>query len=156
MQIVGPGRFFGASWFFKRPRSGTAGAVACEPSLVATVSREVMTNVVAALPPERALQLMAYSWRVLSRVLLEKCLLLTMSLQDRLAYELESLAAEFGRPECSGSGVLIDVALSRVDLAALAVASPGNVSRWMTQRRRDGEIDVVDGRLVLPRLALTA
>src|SRR2546422_6549365 len=71
------------------------------------MSQEVMNGVVAGLPAGRALQLMAYSWRALSWLLYEKCLLLTMPLRDRLVHELEVLAHDFGQPDPAGGVIYL-------------------------------------------------
>src|SRR3989442_8452846 len=113
------------------------------------MSREVMTGVVAALPAGRALQLMAYSWRALSRLLYEKCLLLTMPLRDRLVHELEVLAHDFGQSD--PEGLVIDLPLTQADLAELVVGSRAKVSRRVTDLRRAGKLEVSGRRLILTR-----
>jgi len=149
VQIVRPGQIFGLASLFDRPRLRQFGAVAHVPALVAMMSQEVITNVFAGLPPGNALQLMAYSWRALSRLLYEKCLLLTMPLRERLLHELEMLAHDFGEPH--ESGTLIDLPLTHADLAQLVVGSRAKVSRSVADLRRSGEIAIVGRRLVLKR-----
>jgi CRP/FNR family transcriptional regulator len=149
VQLVRPGQFFGLASLFDRPRPRQFSAVAHAPAVVAMMSQEVMTNVVADLPPGRALQLMAYSWRALSRLLYEKCVLLTMPLPDRLRYELAVLAHDFGQRH--PAGVLIDLPLTQADLAELVVGSRSNVSRCVAELRRTGQLEVVGRRLVLTR-----
>src|SRR2546422_8741090 len=102
------------------------------------MSQEVMNGVVAGLPAGRALQLMAYSWRALSWLLYEKCLLLTMPLRDRLVHELEVLAPDFGQPD--PAGVLIDLPLTQADLAGLGGGSRAQGSRRVAGPRRGGEL----------------
>src|SRR5207244_11607139 len=119
VQIVRPGQFFGLASLFDHPGRRQFSAVAHAPAVVAMMSQEVMNGVVAGLPAGRALQLMAYSWRALSWLLYEKCLLLTMPLRDRLVHELEVLAHDFGRPDPAGLGVLIDLPLTQAALAEL-------------------------------------
>ena len=149
VQIVRPGQFFGLASLFDRPRLRQFGAVAHVPALVAMMSQEVITNVFASLPPGNALQLMAYSWRALSHLLYEKCLLMTMPLRERLLHELEMLAHDFGEPH--ESGTLIDLPLTHADLAQLVVGSRAKVSRSVADLRRSGEIAIVGRRLVLKR-----
>ena len=149
VQIVRPGQFFGLASLFDRPRLRQFGAVAHVPALVAMMSQEVITNVFASLPPGNALQLMAYSWRALSHLLYEKCLLLTMPLRERLLHELEMLAHDFGEPH--ESGTLIYLPLTHADLAQLVVGSRAKVSRSVADLRRSGEIAIVGRRLVLKR-----
>jgi len=149
VQVVRPGQFFGLASLFDRPGPREFSAVAHVPAAVAMMSQEVMNGVVAGLPPGRALRLMAYSWRALSRLLYEKCLLLTMPLRDRLVHELEILAHDFGRPE--PEGVLIDLPLTQADLAELVVGSRAKVSRCIADLRRAGKLEMNGRRLVLRR-----
>jgi CRP/FNR family transcriptional regulator, cyclic AMP receptor protein len=149
VQMVRPGQFFGLASLFDRSRVRQFGAVAHVPALVAMMSQEVITNVFAGLPPGNALQLMAYSWRALSRLLYEKCLLLTMPLRERLLHELEMLAHDFGEPRAAGT--LIDLPLTHADLAQLVVGSRAKVSRCVAELRRSGEIELVENRRLLLR-----
>ena len=149
VQIVRPGQFFGLASLFDRPGRRQFSAVAHVPAVVAMMSQEVMNGVVAGLPAGRALQLMAYSWRALSWLLYEKCLLLTMPLRDRLVHELEVLAHDFGQPD--PAGVLIDLPLTQADLAELVVGSRAKVSRCVADLRRAGKLEVSGRRLILTR-----
>ena len=152
VQIVRPGQFFGLASLFDPPAPREFGAVAHRPAIVAIVSQDVLTTVMADLPPGRALRLMAYSWRVLSRLLYEKCLLLTMPLGERVVHELEILAHDFGVPH--PDGVVIDLPLTQADLAELVVGSRANVSRVLAALRRRGELVADRRRIVLtPRFA---
>src|SRR3989442_8203285 len=81
-----------------------------------------MNGVVAGCPAGRGLQLMAYSWRALSWLLYEKCLLLTMPLRDRLVHELEVLAHDFGQPDPAGA--LLHLPLTHAHPAAPGGGSP--------------------------------
>jgi len=146
-QLVRPGRFFGAAWFYDRPRRREFGAVAHDDSMVAMMSQDVVTAVVARLPPERALQFMAHTWRILSRLLYEKCLLLAMPLERRLLHQIAVLARDFGKPD--PHGVRIDLDVTHADLAELVAATRANVSRAMADLRRAGFVDVAGGRLIL-------
>jgi CRP/FNR family transcriptional regulator len=147
VQIVRPAHFFGLGSLFERPGPRLFGAIAHVDAVVAVMSQEALSGVMAALPPGRALQVMAYSWRVLSRLLYEKCLHLTMPLRDRLVHELGVLAHDFGIPR--ERGVLIDLPLTQADLAALVVASRTNVSRCVAALRRAGLVELVGRRLFL-------
>src|SRR2546427_8838739 len=149
VQIVRPGQFFGLASLFDRPGRRQFSAVAHAPAVVGMMSQEVMNGVVAGLPPDRALQLMAYSWRALSRLLYEKCLLLTMPLRDRLVHELEVLGHDFGRPH--PAGVLIDLPLTQADLAELVVGSRAKVSRCVADLRPAGELEMNGRPLGLTR-----
>jgi CRP-like cAMP-binding protein len=148
VQFVRPGRFITTGGLLdRRARERRFGAVAHTSALVAMVSQEVVTEVIAALPPDRALHLSSYGWRAFSHLLHEKCLLLTMPLHDRLTHVLRVLARDFGRP--SADGVLIDLPLTHRDLAQLAVGTRANVSRCVEKLLRQGRLTVVERRLVL-------
>jgi CRP/FNR family transcriptional regulator len=146
-QLVRPGRFFGAAWFFDGPRRREFGAVAHADSVVALMSQDVVTAVLARLPPDRALHFMAHTWRILSRLLYEKCLLLTMPLESRLLQQIAVLARDFGRPH--PCGVRVDLDVTHADLAELIAATRANVSRAMAELRRAGFVDVDGGQLLL-------
>jgi CRP-like cAMP-binding protein len=149
VQIVRPAHFFGLGSLFERPGPRLFGAIAHVDAVVAVMSQEALSGVMAALPPGRALQVMAYSWRVLSRLLYEKCLQLTMPLRERLVHELGVLAHDFGVGR--DAGVLIDLPLTQADLAALVVASRANVSRCVAALRRAGLVELVGRRILLTR-----
>jgi CRP-like cAMP-binding protein len=148
-QIVRPGQFFGLASLFAPPRPRQFGAVAHTGAIVAVMSQEMLTSVLETLPPGRALQLMAFSWRVLSRLLYEKCLLLTMPIAERLVHELAVLAHDFGQPE--RGGIRIDLPITQADLAELVVGSRANVSRAFARLKRARQVEVVGRRLVLTR-----
>ncbi len=147
VQFIKPGQLFGLTWPFEGAQPRRFAAVAHVASTVAMVSREAMTEVVATLPPDRLLRLMASTWRALSRLLYDKCLLLSMPLRERLLYELGVLARDFGRPE--GTGVRIDLVLTHTDLAQLVAGSRANVTRAVAQLRRAGLLTVVDRQFAL-------
>ena len=147
VQLVRPGRFFGLTCGVGGSRRREFGAVAHADSVVALMSQDVVTAVIERLPPERAIQFMAHTWRILSRLLHEKCLLLTMPLENRLLQQITVLARDFGKPH--PRGVRIDLDLTHRDLAELIVATRANVTRAMAELRRGGFVDVDGGELVL-------
>lgn len=152
VQVVKPGRWFGAAWFFNGPERREFAAVAHVPSIVAMVSQDVMQNVLAGMPPGNVLRLIAYTWRVFSRLLLERCLFLTMSLEERVAYALAVLARDFGRQDAGGT--LVDLPLRHADLAQFVVATETNVSRRMAALRRARLIDRVGPRVLVAKQLL--
>src|SRR5438046_7197897 len=97
VQIARPGQFFGLASLFDRPGRRQFSAVAHAPAVVAMMSQEVMNGVVAGLPAGRPLQLMAHTWRALSRPPHQECPALTVPLRDRLVPELDVLAPAFGQ-----------------------------------------------------------
>jgi CRP-like cAMP-binding protein len=147
VQIVRPAHFFGLASLFDPPGPRLFGAVAHVDAIVAVMSQDALSGVMAALPPGHALQLMAYSWRVLSRLLYDKCLHLTMPLRDRVLHELGVLARDFG--ERREGGILIDLPLTQADLAEMVVASRANVSRCLAALRRGRLLEVTGRRMLL-------
>jgi CRP/FNR family transcriptional regulator, cyclic AMP receptor protein len=147
VEFVRPGQFFGLVWPFDDTQQRRLTAVAHVSSSVAMVGREALATILAELPPGRALRLMAQTWRTLSRVVIEKCLLLAMPLRERLLYELSMLARQFG--QTVDHHVLIDVPLTHADLAMLVAATRPNVTRCLAELRRAGRIEVVGNRLAL-------
>ena len=90
---------------------------------------------------------MAYSWRGLSRQLVDASRLLTMSLRDRVLGQIQTLARDFGRPH--PSGIVIDLPLTHADIAALAVGTGANVTRAVVALRAEGRVSMEGGRFVM-------
>lgn len=83
----------------------------------------------------------------------------TSSVAQRVASTLLRLADTFGQQRARDGGTLIDLPLSRADLASMTGSTPESVSRVMSRLRKDGIIDT--GRrwtsvLDRDRLAATA
>jgi CRP/FNR family transcriptional regulator len=149
VRFIRPGQFFSLTPLSDEPSPPSFGAAAHEPALVAAVGREAMRQVLMTLPPANALTFVAHSWRVLLRLVFDKCVSLMSPLRERVATSLELLAQDFGAPHARG--VLIDLPLTHQDVAQLAVASRANVSRCLSSMRRDGRLDVEGRRFVLIR-----
>ncbi|HEV7731940.1 MAG TPA: Crp/Fnr family transcriptional regulator [Candidatus Binatia bacterium] len=149
VRIVRPGQFFSLASLFDHPEPRKFGAVAHEAALVALISHEAMRQVLMALPPANALTLVSSTWRVLLRLLFDKCAYLMAPLRERVTRALELLAQDFGTPH--ERGVLIDLPLTHHDVAELAVASRANVSRCLSAMRREGRLDVEGRRFILVR-----
>jgi CRP-like cAMP-binding protein len=145
--LLGPGRFFGLASLFDRPGPRLLGAVAHERCVVAVVSQRVVMDLLATLPPERAFQLLAYSWRVLSSIIYHKTRALALPLPERVLSELRLLGCDFGRPH--PRGVRLDVPLPTADLAALVGCSAAKAGRVLGTLRAAGVIAEDAGRLLL-------
>ena len=65
----------------------------------------------------------------------------TSTVTQRVATTLLQLADKFGQHGGSGDGTLIQLPLSRADLAAMAGSTPESVSRTMSRLRKDGIVD---------------
>lgn len=60
---------------------------------------------------------------------------------QRVATTLLGLADRFGQPGASGNGMLIQLPLTRADLAGMTGSTPESVSRAMSRFREEGVID---------------
>lgn len=149
VRIVRPGQLFGLTSLFDQMQPRCFTAIAHTPSSEATWDNAVMEEALRRLPPDGVFRLAAESWRLLSRLVWEKCRLLAAPLGQRIEQELELLAAEFGRPH--ELGTLIDLDLRHLDLAGMVASTRENVTRHMTKLRRAGRIQVDQRRIILVR-----
>jgi len=146
VQLIRPGQFFGLNWYLDKGQPRLFSASAFTDVTVAIITSEMMAELVAASPPPGVLQIVSFSWRVLSRLLYEKCSLLGLRLEERLIHELAVLARDFGRE--ADAGVTIDLPLTHADLAEFALGSRANVARVMKRFEREGLVGK-DGRRVV-------
>jgi len=146
VQLIRPGQFFGLNWYADKGQPRLFSASAFTDATVAIITNEMMAELVAASPTPGVLQIVSFSWRVLSRLLYEKCSLLGLRLEERLIHELAVLARDFG--DDVDAGVRIDLPLTHADLAEFALASRANVARVMKRFERDGLVSK-DGRKVV-------
>jgi CRP-like cAMP-binding protein len=146
VQLIRPGQFFGLNWYADKGQPRLFSASAFTDATVAIVTNEMMAELVATSPPRGVLQIVSFSWRVLSRLLYEKCSLLGLRLEERLIHELAVLARDFGHD--ADRGVVIDLPLTHADLAEFALGSRANVARVMKRFERAGLV-AKDGRKVV-------
>jgi CRP-like cAMP-binding protein len=146
VQLIRPGQFFGLNWYADKGQPRLFSASAFTDATVAIVTNEMMAELVATSPPRGVLQIVSFSWRVLSRLLYEKCSLLGLRLEERLIHELAVLARDFGRD--ADGRVVIDLPLTHADLAEFALGSRANVARVMKRFERAGLVGK-DGRKVV-------
>jgi CRP/FNR family transcriptional regulator len=149
VQLVRPGQFFGLNWYAGHGQTRLFSANAFTDATVAIITTELMAKLVGNSRPPGVLQILAYSWRVLSRLLYEKCSLLGLDLEERLIHELAVLARDFGREE--STGILIDLPLTHADLAELALGSRSNVARVMKRFERADMVARSGRKIVLRR-----
>jgi CRP-like cAMP-binding protein len=131
IQAVRAGRFFGSAWFFDSRDAPGAGCYACTPAIVGTLDVHGMAKVLSLLPPGGVVQFLDYSWRVLSRLLYEKSILLAMPPTERVERAMMLLAREFGT-----SAEHVDVPLTRSDLCAFTMAGRGAIARELGRASR--------------------
>jgi len=149
VQLLRPGQFFGLNWYADKRQPRLFSASAFTDATVAIITTDMMADLIATSPAPGVLQIVSFSWRVLSRLLYEKCSVLGLNLEERLIHELAVLARDFGRDV--PAGVLIDLPLTHADLAEFALGSRANVARVMKRFER-AEFLGKDGR----RIVLTA
>ncbi len=147
VQLIRPGQFFGLNWYADRRQPQLFSASAFTDATVAIITNEMMAELVEASPPPGVLQIVSFSWRVLSRLLYEKCSLLGLNLEERLIHELAVLGRDFGRD--TDRGVVVDLALTHADLAEFALGSRANVARVMKRFERQGLVGKDGRRIVL-------
>jgi CRP/FNR family transcriptional regulator len=150
-----PGHFIATGWLFDdRPARREFRVVAYDEidTVVASWSQAVLTELMATLPPRQALQLMSYGWRAFSSLVREKCHLLDLSLRDRVLVTLQTLARDFGVPH--RDGVLVNLRLTHLEVADMAVGSRANVTRAVDEMRRDGLLVSERHRLVVTHRGL--
>jgi CRP/FNR family transcriptional regulator len=155
VSFAAPGQFVATGWLFEgRPARPDFRVLAHDElgSVVAVWSQAVLTDVVAALSPLQALQLMSYGWRAVSSLVGEKCDLLGLSLRDRVLLALVTLARDFGVPH--PLGVLVDLRLTHAEVASMAVGSRANVTRAIDEMRSQGLLASERHRLVVTHRGL--
>jgi hypothetical protein len=149
VQLVPPGQFV-------RLPTGRRGmvpapalrAVAHVDSWVAVISTPLLARVLARLPNDHLLRLMAFSWRALSRHLYDHCRMPLLRLGDRLLLELGTLAHDFG--QAIPGGTRIDVRLTHSHLAQLVGGSRAAVCRTLGELVQRGQLMVQGEQFVLP------
>jgi hypothetical protein len=155
VQLVPPGQFV-------RLPTGRPGlvhapllrAVAHVDSWVGVIGTPTLATVLARLPNDRLLRLMAYSWRALSRHLYDRCRMPLLRLGDRLLLELQALAQDFGRP--TPGGTRIDLRVTHLHLAQLVGGSRAAVCRALGDLVDHGRLAVHGEHFVLPAAPLRA
>jgi CRP/FNR family transcriptional regulator, cyclic AMP receptor protein len=147
VQLIRPGQFFGLNWYADRGQPRLFSASAFTDATVAIITNEMMAELVASSPAPGTLQIVSFSWRVLSRLLYDKCCLLGLCLEERLIHELAVLARDFGRE--SDGGVMLNLPLTHADLAEFALASRANVARVMKRFEREELVRKEGRRIVL-------
>lgn len=139
VDILVPGDLFGGLGIVGGP-AYTESAVALTTTCALRVSTAVFRDILAEHPAvalrvldDLARQLAAARARVGSES--------TATVEQRVAAVLLRLADRLGQDRAGDGGTLIQVPLSRADLAGMAGSTPESVSRVMSRLKRDGVID---------------
>ncbi|MDQ2662183.1 MAG: Crp/Fnr family transcriptional regulator [Actinomycetota bacterium] len=139
VDIVGPGELFGSLDVVGRPvHTETAEALSttCALRIDTHAFREVLLEY-----PQVALRVLDDVTALLRGARVDASEHPTSTVAQRVATTLLRLADKFGQPGASGEGTLIQLPLSRADLAAMTGSTPESVSRAMSRFRSGGLID---------------
>jgi len=128
--------------------------VAHDDVTLALLTRSHMLEAIAAMPVSGVGQLASWSFRAPTRLLFEKLLGRRLPLPARVAIELKDLARRFAWRE--DPGVVIDLDLSRQELADLTCASPARISDAMKKLRMQGLVDRLGRKIVVTDRLLEA
>lgn len=138
VDILGPGDLFGALHTLGQPtHSETVRAMetTCALRIGTDAFRRVLTG-----HPRVALRVLDDTAALLSRARSDVTAQSTATVTQRVAATLLRLAEKFGQGR-AGGGTLIQLPLSRADLAGMTGSTPESVSRVMSRLRKDGVID---------------
>jgi CRP-like cAMP-binding protein len=139
VDIVGPGELFGSLDVVGRPvhtETTEALVTTCALRIDTRAFREVLLQ-----HPQVALRVLDGVTALLRGARFDASEHPTSTVAQRVATTLLRLADKFGQPGASGDGTLIQLPLSRADLAAMTGSTPESVSRAMSRFRNDGLID---------------
>lgn len=139
VDILGPGQLFGALGARAQPVHAET-----VEALVTTCALRIDTETFRSVlleHPQIAVRMLDDVTALLVDARSASTRQATASVAQRVAATLVNLADKFGQPGASGAGVLIQVPLSRADLAGMAASTPESVSRVMSRLRKDGVID---------------
>ena len=145
VRILQPGEIFGEMALFEDlPRSASVQAL--EPTNTLVLHRDVLFQCLER-SPGLALRLLQSLSARLRRVTSEAEELASLTVAERLIRRLQQMASWCGtRTE---DGVRIDLPMTQQELASLVGTRRESVNRAMMQLRREGEIRVKDGWIIL-------
>lgn len=127
LQIVGDGHAFGLPSLAHPGEVRRFGAVAHSQSLVGLLTPEALEDVIDRLDTPRRLRMLTYGWNANIGLLLEKRLLLSLPVADRIWYALARLAAGFSSDNGAPRGA--GLCLTQTDIAQLIGATRSTVNR---------------------------
>ncbi len=139
VDILAPGDLFGGLSVLGRPiyaETAEALVTTCALRIDTSVFREVLLE-----HPQIALRVIDEVTSLLGGARSDASQLAGTTVAQRVATTLLRLATKFGQHGASGDGTLIQLPLSRADLAGMTGSTPESVSRAMSRLRQDGIID---------------
>lgn len=160
VDLLAPGDLFGGMHTLGQPtypETVRALTTTCALRIDTRAFRDVMTQ-----HPEVALRVVDDVTALLAQARADVTAQSTATVAQRVATTLLRLAEKFGQDSSSGA-TLIQLPLSRTDLAGMTGSTPESVSRVMSQLRKDGIIDsgrrwtaILDGDRLLATVAASA
>ncbi|MCE7483373.1 Crp/Fnr family transcriptional regulator [Microbacterium profundi] len=139
VDVLAPGDLFGGLSVLGRPsyaETAEALVTTCALRIDTSVFREVLLE-----HPQVALRVLDDVTALLVEARSDASQNAASTVAQRVGTTLLGLADKFGQHGASGSGTLIQLPLSRADLASMTGSTPESVSRVMSQLRKDGIID---------------
>lgn len=139
VDILAPGDLFGALSVLGQPiyaETVEALVTTCALRIKTEVFREVLLE-----HPQVALRVLDDVTAQLAGARSAASLRPAATVAQRVATTLLRLADKFGQQGASGDGTVIQLPLSRADLASMTGSTPESVSRVMSRFRQDGVID---------------
>lgn len=127
LQMVNEGHAFGLPFLARESEARRFGAVAHSQSLVGLLTPDALKDIIDRLDTSQRLRLLRYGWNAHIGLLLEKRLLLSLPVADRIWYALARLAVRFpsGNGAAGGGGLC----LTQTDIGQLIGATRSTVNR---------------------------
>lgn len=151
VRFAAPGDFLCVPQPKKRVGYGV-NIVAHEDISLAVLTRAHMLEAIAKLPESGIGTLTSWSFRAPTSLLFAKLASRGQPITHRLAVELQDLAHRFGRQV--EQGILIDLQLSRQDLAELVCAEPARITNATNELRAHGLIDRLGRKIIVTHAML--
>lgn len=139
VDILAPGELFGGLSILGQPlytETAEALVTTCALRLDTGSFREVLFE-----HPQVALRALEDVTTMLQEARHDSSQRATATVAQRVATALLRLSDKFGQRHDSGQGTLIQLPLSRVDLASITGSTPESVSRVMSRLRKEGIVD---------------
>lgn len=149
-KIVGPGEFFGYQAIISGANH-TSFAKTVHASEIQVFPREIVTSTAGATSG-LAKQLLNQMVKDLEAHEVINQLHYLASVQERIAYQLVLLADKFG--VASGEGTLIDLKLTRNELAQLAGTINESLSRHLTELKNENVIELNGKQIIVKNRAV--
>jgi CRP-like cAMP-binding protein len=148
LRIMSPGDTFGGVAYLDPPDGYPASALAAEDSLAMAWSRKTLLRM-AAVDTRLAQNIMHLMYGTISELQIRQQSLVASRVEQRIARVLLKLAAQCGVQ--TADGVLINLPISRQDVAEMSGTTLYTASRIMREWARQGWLDLGRERVLLRR-----